>query len=156
MSRPIEWYSASPIKGFTIVAIVAFSIMMTGVFILAVGMDNSGRVPMEWQPWMLSLGICIVIGGVSAASYGFFRVLSGKTDSLTLQTNGLLYVSNAQEYFYSWQKIESINFDQGVLIVTIEDLPDLQIKQSFLGISGTDLAARIRELQRKVLLGTIQ
>ena len=156
MSRPIEWYSVSPIKGVAVVAVIAFSVMITGVFIIAFGLDNSGRVPLHWQPWMLSLGICIVIGGVSIASYGFFRVLSHKTDSLVLQTDGILYTAKEQEYFYHWQAIESIEFERGLLTFSIEDRPSFQIKQSFLGISGADLAARIREIQRKVLLGTIQ
>jgi hypothetical protein len=156
MSQPIEWYRQSPIKKFLVVATVTFSIMMTGVFMLAFGLDNSGRVPLEWQPWCLTLGICIVIIGVSLACLGFFIVLSKDGISLQLQSNGLRYKSDQIEHFYKWQKIETIDFSSGKLRLKIEGEKTISIKQSFLGISGPKLAQRLQEFQRLALLGTIK
>ena len=156
MNHPIEWYRQSPIKQFTLVAMVTFSIMMIGVFVLAFGLDNSGRVPLEWQPWCLSFGICIVIIGVSLACLGFFIVLSKEGISLHLQPNGLRYKSKTIDQFYKWQRIEQIDFSSGALLLKIEDENPISIKQSFLGISGPKLAERLREFQRLALLGTIK
>ena len=156
MSRPIEWYRISPVKGVVFVAVTTFSIMMIGVFTLAFGLDSSGRVPIHLQPWMLMIGICVVITGVSLACYGFFKVLSKEGISLLLQNDGLLYSQEDESHLYSWQSIESVRFAKGKLIIEVEQQQDLIIQQSFLGINGAHLAERIIDIQRKALLGTIR
>ena len=156
MSRPIEWYRNSPIKGVIVVATSSFFLLMVGVFILAGGMDNSGRVPIDWQPWLLMSGMCLVIFGVSVACYGFFRVFSNEGIYLELQTKGLMLKSKEQANFYHWQSIEHVEFISNAMIVTIENGSPIRIEQSFLGISGPELADRILDFQRKALLGTIR
>jgi len=156
MSRTIEWYRISPLKGVVIVAIIAFSIMISGVFIIAFGLDNSGRVPQEWQPWMLSSGMCIVIISICIACYGFFRVLSKEGTFLEVKTDGLLYKTEIEEHLYHWQLIENIEFQGGQLLIQAEGEPLLRIEQDFLGISGSQLAERLLEVQRKALLGMTQ
>jgi len=156
MSRPVEWYRNSPIKGVLIVAGFSFLTIMISVFILAGGLDNSGRVPIEWQPWMLMSGMCMVIFGVSAACYGFFRVLANEGVYVELQTKGLLLRMKDKEDFYHWQSIERVEYQSKTMVVFIENGPSISITQSFLGISSPDLVTRILEFQRKALLGTIQ
>ena len=156
MRRPLEWYRSSPLRGVLIVTVVSFFTMMVGVFLLAFGLDSTGRINPSWQPWLLSFGMCIVILGVSMACYGFFFVLSKEGIALVLHRDGLMYKTEANETFYDWQHISAIDFSSGTLTITIENQSPIRIAQSFLGISGTDLAHRIADVQRKALLGTIR
>ena len=156
MSQPIEWYRSSPVRGVLLVATVAFFTMMIGVFLLAFGLDSTGRINPSWQPWLLSSGMCVVILGVSMACYGFFFVLSKEGVSLVLRRDGLLHKTDADEHFYDWQHISAVDFSAGTLTISVDNQASVQIVQSFSGISGADLAHRIADVQRKALLGTIR
>ena len=132
---------------------IASTLMMTGVIIMAFGLDLSGRVSPELQPWCIVIGVTIVGSGVLTAGKGFYSILDQDSRTLILQADGIKFVDSDEHQFVAWQDVEKVSFHKNEITVLQRSGEPLVICESFLGISTKNLVEQIKETQRKALLG---
>ena len=153
MSTPIVWYRPSPLKGIIKFAIFSAVQMMTGVILMALGLDLSSRVGEVWQPFLFVLGIAIVIGGVCTAGMGFPYVLSKDNAILIVQTDGLVFEKQGKKVFFDWNSINTIQGTPKTLTIKTNTGETFDINERFVGAKNPHLAETISEMRRKILLG---
>ena len=152
MNNAIAWYRPNPIPKLMLTGFVSGALMVTGVVIMAFGIDQSGRINAEWKSPSIVIGISIVIGGVIRACFRFYKILEDDTTTLVLGLDGIEYNTDKSKTALSWKQVRKISYSDGVLILQTKER-EVLIRDRFLGISGKDLADKIKEIQHNVLLG---
>jgi len=155
LNHPMEWYRPSPLRAITLVAFLCGSLMSTGVIIMAFGLDMSGRVPQDIQPYCVAVGMGMVIIGVICAVFFFVRIAGHQGCHLVLGVKGLQYWDQETSWTIPWQKLVRVDGFPKHLIIFEEEGRTETIEEQFIGISNPALAIRIIEIQRKVLLGIL-
>ena len=130
--------------------------MMIGVLLVALGLESTGRISEVHQPWYLIGGVSAVMIGVTGACAGFILVITRKTASLVLHINGLMYTTALESHWLSWRNIDGISAQNNIVTLQINPSGCLQIDAKIIGTSSEQLANRLAELKRLVLLGTIK
>ena len=138
------------------VASAAAMVMMIGVLLVALGLESTGRISENHQPWYLIGGVSAVMIGVTGACAGFILVITRKTASLVLHINGLMYTTALDSHWVTWRNIDSISAQNNTVTLQINPSGSLQIDAKVIGTKSEQLAERLAELKRLVLLGTIR
>ena len=138
------------------VASAAATVMMIGVLLVALGLESTGRISEDHQPWYLIGGVLAVMIGVTGACAGFILVITRKTASLVLHINGLMYTTALESHWVTWRNIDDISAQSNTVTVQINPSGYLHIDAKIIGTKGKPLADRLAELKRLVLLGTIK
>ena len=94
--------------------------------------------------------------GVTGACAGFILVITRKTASLVLHINGLMYTTALDNHWVSWRNIDGISAQKDIVTIQINPTGSLHIDAKVIGTKGVQLAERLAELKRLVLLGTIK
>lgn len=152
MNNAIAWYRPNPIPKLMLTGFISGALMITGVVIMAFGIDQSGRINAEWKSPSIIIGISIVITGVVRACFRIYKILEDDTTTLVLGLDGIEYNSEHDNISLSWNQVKSITYSNDALILQTKE-GEVLIRDRFLGISGTDLANKIKEVQHSILLG---
>ena len=123
---------------------------------MAFGIDLSGRVADNLQPWLTIIGITLVISGVCVACWGFYAVLAKDSCTLILQSNGISYETQESSCFISWQDITVISCENNFITIQQTNGQSLEISEIFLGITTQQLVEKLKATQRDSLLGVIR
>ena len=134
------------------VASAAATVMMIGVLLVALGLESTGRISENHQPWYLIGGVSAVMIGVTGACAGFILVITRKTASLVLHINGLLYTTALDSHWVTWRNIDSISAQNTTVTLQINPSGSLHIDAKVIGTKSEQLAERLAELKRLVLL----
>ena len=150
----IDWYRPTPL--YQVLKTAGFSgfFMILGLLVMALGLDQSGRVPAEWQDFATVIGILMVIGGVSYASFHIWTLLQNDHFVLEVSNLGLSIYNNSQERFFEWKEISKTQMEDGQMVIYTPQ-EKIHVPHQFLGITKEQLTQRINDLQRKCLLGVL-
>ncbi|MEL6349850.1 MAG: hypothetical protein AAFV53_42500 [Myxococcota bacterium] len=155
-SLTVEWYR--PVLLGRMIAIWLGGVMLIGFGMVssAIAFDPTGRFPEMVQAVSLVAGVLATVSGALFGLIGILRVLAADPVWLLVRLDGLLYHTDHEERFIPWQGLRTARWADRRLILEEDDQEPLVIGYRFMGISGPDLARRIRELQRQALLGVLQ
>jgi hypothetical protein len=112
----------------------------------------------EWL--RLTLVIAGALGVIAAPLYYVIAMIRALSEEvyLLLRSDGVLYQSPLDRTFIAWQQLAQVEIDEGtghLVLRTDDDTAPLVLSERFLGIDPPALARRIKETQRRALLGMV-
>ncbi|MGC6510295.1 MAG: hypothetical protein ACON4U_17890 [Myxococcota bacterium] len=152
MKNAIAWYRPNPIPQLLGIGTISAVMMVTGVIVMAFGIDQSGRIAEEWKNPAIVCGVLTVIAGVLHACIRFYKTLEADKTVLVLNQSGIEYHHLGKVQSIQWQQLQNIHFGTEGLELTSTSI-QLTINARFLGITGPKLEKKIKETQHQILLG---
>jgi hypothetical protein len=155
MSKPLLWFRPSPFGKIFTISIVCGFFMMLGAIVVGAGVDTSGRISPNVQPFLLLGGMMCVICAVFGACWGFYKILMNDNTLLLLSTKGIEWNTPSTNESMSWRELDSVE-KSGSNILLSGEQKELRIPLHFVGTTPEKLVATISETQKKVLLGVMR
>ena len=133
---------------------VASVFLAVGLLTMAVYFDQTERF-VDYKMWAITIGLLCTFFGAGIGFYGIFRLMAQDDRILMLRTDGLFFLDNDRLELISWQQLENVTWEDRGLNVFEEGGRTVRISARFIGISGPNLVLRIKDVQRKALLGVL-
>lgn len=155
--RAIEWFRPLAVRRLAAVWLVAGVTVALASLLIGLAAHRLIDVS-EWV--RLALVIAGAVGVIGAPLYyvvAMFRALSEEV-YLLLRSDGLLYQSRRGRTFIAWQQLVQVEIDEAsghLVLHTEDDAAPLVLAERFLGIDPPALVRRIKETQRRALLGMV-